>query len=276
MQVSFSKMQSLGNDFMVVQSEALPDPTPELVRTLSCRTHGVGFDQLLIVKPDPSDLADIYCRIFNADGSQALQCGNGMRCISRFAVDHGLLAAGTTSIRIRTDGWIVVVDFLADGLLRADMGEPELKRAAIPFIGEGDLIDCPIEVNGKTLRIAVLSLGNPHAVLEVPDVDNFAVEEIGSALQNHACFPNSVNVEFMQCIDRGCIKIRIYERGVGETQACGSGATAAAWVAVRRKLADDRLRVVMPGGELLVEHHRSRMTLTGPAEYVDKEGTVEI
>lgn len=276
MQVQFSKMQSLGNDFMIVDATTTPfSPADRLIQNLADRQQGVGFDQLLIADRTQSADADISCRIFNADGGEVAQCGNGIRCLARFARDRGLAGADSEAVCIATDERVMGNTFLPEGLVRTNMGQPVLTPQDIPFACDGDLMDYAITLNEATLHIAVLSFGNPHAIVQVDDVDHFAVAEVGAALQSHQCFPESVNVEFVQRIDTHHLKIRIYERGVGETKACGSGASAVTWFAVHQGIADSPLQVEMPGGTLTAEWDGSHLFLTGPTEYVTQDMTID-
>ncbi len=275
MPVRFSKMQSLGNDFMIVDATAQTfSPSPEVIARLGDRRTGVGFDQLLMATEVAPDASEIFCRIFNADGGEVMQCGNGVRCLARFAADKGLLTVGAQGIGIKTRTRTTVLEMADDGMIRAAMGQAVTAPERIPFACEGDLMSYPMDVGGREFNIGVLSFGNPHAVVEVARLDDIPVADLGAAMQTHECFPQGVNVEFMQCIDRNTIALRIYERGAGETMACGSGACAAAVIAVRRKRTDSNLRIRMPGGELAAVCDGDSVVLTGPALYV-YDGSVE-
>lgn len=266
-------MQSLGNDFLVVHGMP-PSLSAETVCRLADRRTGVGFDQLLVVSAAVDGAAELACRIFNADGGEVTQCGNGMRCAARFALDEGLVAAAAR-VRIKTAARVMEMTMLDDGLVCANMGQPDLEPEKIPFAGNGDLMSYPMDVGGREFKIGVLSFGNPHAVVEVTGLESFPVADLGAAMQAHECFPQGVNVEFMQRVDRGRISLRVYERGAGETAACGSGACAAAVIAQRRGLTGARVRVEMPGGGLDVSCEEGGVMLTGTAERV-YQGVVEI
>lgn len=269
-------MQSLGNDFMIVDATAQTfSPSPEVIARLGDRRTGIGFDQLLMVTEAAPDSSEISCRIFNADGGEVMQCGNGVRCLARFAADKGLVAPAARDIGIKTQTRKTTFEMLDDGMIRAAMGRAVTVPEQIPFACEGDLMSYPMDVGGREFNIGVLSFGNPHAVVEVARLDDIPVAGLGAAMQTHECFPQGVNVEFMQCIDRNTIALRIYERGAGETMACGSGACAAAVIAVRRNLTDADVRVRMPGGELEAVCDGDSVVLTGPALYV-YDGTVVV
>ncbi|WP_339806389.1 diaminopimelate epimerase [uncultured Marinobacter sp.] len=251
-QLSFTKMHGLGNDFMVVDAISQPFRLrPEMIRKLADRHFGVGFDQLLVVEPPGMPDVDFRYRIFNADGSEVEQCGNGARCFARFVRDQRLTnrrvlrvqtAAGVIELRIGRDGWVTV-----------DMGVPELNPPAIPFAADSLQLVYPVEVNGQLVELSVVSMGNPHGVLLVDDVDTAPVETLGPLLERHPRFPARANIGFLQIIDRGHARLRVYERGSGETLACGSGACAAVVVGRLRGLLDDKVRVTLPGGDLVIE-----------------------
>lgn len=251
-QLSFTKMHGLGNDFMVVDAISQPFRLrPEMIRKLADRHFGVGFDQLLVVEPPGMPDVDFRYRIFNADGSEVEQCGNGARCFARFVRDQRLTnrrvlrvqtAAGVIELRIGRDGWVTV-----------DMGVPELNPPAIPFAADSLQLVYPVEVNGQLVELSVVSMGNPHGVLLVDDVDTAPVETLGPLLERHPRFPARANIGFLQIIDRGHARLRVYERGSGETLACGSGACAAVVVGRLRGLLDDKVRVTLSGGDLVIE-----------------------
>ncbi len=267
--LSFTKMHGLGNDFMVVDAISQPFRLrPEMIRKLADRHYGVGFDQLLVVEPPGLPDVDFRYRIFNADGSEVEQCGNGARCFARFVRDQRLTnrrvirvqtAAGVIELRTGRDGWVTV-----------NMGVPELDPAAIPFVADERRVVYPIEVDGRHLDISAVSMGNPHGVLEVDDVNTAPVATLGPRLEQHPRFPARANIGFLQVIDRGRIRLRVYERGSGETLACGSGACAAVVAGQLRGLLDNRVRVTLPGGELAIEWQGegAPVMMAGPAERV--------
>ena len=276
MQVHFSKMQSLGNDFMIVDgSDEDFSLSPEVIAKLADRRTGIGFDQLLVVTECSPQSRELTCRIFNSDGGEVMQCGNGLRCLARFVADKHLVDDAAQEIRIKTQTRATTFELLKDGMVCAAMGKAITAPEEIPFACEGDLMSYPIDVGGREFNIGVISFGNPHAVVEVAQLDDIPIADLGAAMQTHECFPQGVNVEFMQCIDRGTIALRIYERGAGETMACGSGACAAAAIAVRRDLTDASVRVRMPGGELSAVCENDVVTLTGPAAHV-YDGVVDL
>lgn len=249
MRLEFTKMHGLGNDFMVIdlvsQRVRL---TPELIRQLADRHFGVGFDQLLVVEPPGRPDVDFCYRIFNADGSEVSQCGNGARCFARFVRERRLTrkdvlrvetASGVIELRIDDLGWVTV-----------DMGSPRFAPAEIPFVAESEALVYPVDVNGQRVELSTVSMGNPHAVLLVDNVDTAPVETLGPALESHVRFPQRVNVGFMQVVNRHQIRLRVFERGTGETLACGTGACAAAVAGIRRGLLDTPVKVRLPGGEL--------------------------
>lgn len=250
--LSFTKMHGLGNDFMVVDAISQPFRLrPEMIRKLADRHLGVGFDQLLVVEPPGLPDVDFRYRIFNSDGSEVEQCGNGARCFARFVRDQRLTnrrvirvqtAAGVIELRVGREGWVTV-----------NMGVPELNPAAIPFAAESRQLVYPVEVNGQTVELSAISMGNPHGVLLVDDVDTAPVETLGPALERHPRFPSRANIGFLQVIDRGRARLRVFERGAGETMACGTGACAAVVAGQLRGLLDNRVRITVPGGDLVIE-----------------------
>ncbi|WP_133510814.1 diaminopimelate epimerase [Candidatus Thiosymbion oneisti] len=266
MGLRFTKMHGLGNDFVVF--DALRQrvmPTPELCRRLADRHFGVGCDQILLVEQPRSPAMDFYYRIFNADGSEVEQCGNGARCLARFVTDKGLtakrvLCVGTAAGDIR-------LYLKEDGLVRVDMGVPRFEPERIPFVADAAAEHYPLEVEGGTLDIGAVSMGNPHAVLRVEDLAATPVPTLGALIESHARFPRRVNAGFMQVLDAGNIRLRVYERGVGETLACGTGACAAVAVGRRWGLLAERVRVDLPGGELVIEwpDESGTIWMTGPA-----------
>ena len=269
MRLQFEKMQGIGNDFVVLEaSDASLSLTPEQIRWIADRRFGVGCDQLLIADAPVNDGAHVAMRIFNADGSPAKQCGNGVRCFAQFVRDHGIVDADP--VRIATEDRVMEASILADGEVRADMGAPVFEPAAIPMLAAERASSYVLRVAGKEFTIGAVSMGNPHAVLVADDIEAAPVSAVGQLIQGHEWFPKGVNVGFMQVVSRDHVRLRVYERGVGETLACGSGACAAAAVGIDRGLIDKRVRVDLRGGSLAIEWHgeSAPMWMTGPAARV--------
>jgi len=264
--LKFLKMHGLGNDFVVLdgirQQLAL---TPEQLRYLADRNFGVGCDQILLVEPATLPDVDFRYRIFNADGGEVEQCGNGARCFVRFVHEAGL--TDKREIRVETRSGIIVPRLEADGKVTVDMGVPRFQPQQIPFLHDDDVVVYNLDVADETLEISVVSMGNPHAVQVVDCVDGAPVEAHGPLIENHQRFPQRVNAGFMQVVDRHAIKLRVYERGAGETLACGTGACAAVVAGIRRGLLDSPVRVSTRGGDLnIVWGGDGRPVLmTGPA-----------
>ena len=265
MQLQFTKMQGLGNDFIVVDgvSQQL-DISAEQARRLANRKHGIGCDQILMVEKPQQSGVDFNYRILNADGGEVEQCGNGARCFAVFVRDKGL--TDKTSIRVQTTGSLMTLNVEADNKVTVDMGVPEFEPANIPFISNERSDSYALDVNGSNLRVAVLAIGNPHAVQIVDDVDSAPVDELGPLIEAHDRFPNRVNAGFMQIIDKNQVKVRVYERGVGETLACGSGACAAVVAGRLWGLLNEKVDVILRGGPLTV-------TWQGQGEPVFMTGT---
>ena len=249
MKLKFSKMHGLGNDFVVLDGVRQQiSLTPEQLRYLADRHFGVGCDQILLVEqPGRSDV-DFRYRIFNADGSEVEQCGNGARCFVRFVHDTGL--TDKREIRVETLKGVIAPRLEANGNVTVDMGEPRFLPAEIPFLHDDDVVIYNLDVADETLEIGVVSMGNPHAVQVVDNVDQAPVGEHGPLIENHQRFPQRVNAGFMQVVDRHAIKLRVYERGSGETLACGTGACAAVVSGIRRGLLESPVRVTTRGGDL--------------------------
>ncbi|HYW90863.1 MAG TPA: diaminopimelate epimerase [Gammaproteobacteria bacterium] len=270
MLLEFTKMQGLGNDFVVIDAVAAPvELSGERLRRLADRRFGVGCDQVLMLERAPAgSQADFRYRIFNADGGEVEQCGNGARCMARFARERGYLR-GPRAV-FDTAGGLIRLRIERDGRVRADMGVPRLEPGEIPFEAPRREATYALAVDGERRTIAALSLGNPHAVLQVPDVDRAPVAELGSRIERHPRFPRRVNVGFMQVAGRNRIRLRVYERGVGETLACGTGACAAAVAGRLQGLLDARVTVELRGGELTVEWEGEGkpVSMTGPGEVV--------
>jgi len=272
----FTKMQGLGNDFVVVDATREPFTlTPTQIRRLADRRFGVGCDQVLVVEEARSAGADFRYRIFNADGGEVQQCGNGARCFVVFARDHGLTDRRT--LTVETAGGLIRPTLEADGSVTVDMGVPRFAAADVPFVGGSGGVTDALEVDGASVTVSALSMGNPHAVQVVADVDGAPVTTQGPCIETHARFPERVNAGYMQVIDRATIRLRVWERGAGETLACGTGACAAVVAGIRRGLLDDQVRVVTRGGELAIacEGDGRPVMMTGPATTVF-EGTWEI
>lgn len=269
MRLEFTKMHGLGNDFMVIdlvsQRARL---TTEEIRTLADRNFGVGFDQLLIVEPPGSPDVDFRYRIFNADGSEVSQCGNGARCFARFVRDRRLSRKDV--LRVETASGIITLTITPDGWVTVNMGVPRLVPAEIPFIADTQAITYPIDANGTALEIGAVSMGNPHAVIVVDSVKDAPVPTIGPIMESHPRFPERVNVGFMEIVARDRINLRVYERGAGETLACGTGACAAVVSGIQRGLLDARVQVHLPGGELDISWHGdgTPVMMTGPTAKV--------
>lgn len=266
MKLKFSKMHGLGNDFMVIDGvRQHVDLTPEKIRELGHRQFGIGFDQLLLVEPSGSGENDFRYRIFNSDGGEVEQCGNGARCFARFVAEQGLSAK--EAIRVETAKGVIVPHLLADGTVTVDMGVPRFRPAEIPFVAEDEALIYPLTASDRQCDISVVSMGNPHAVQVVDDVDSFPVAELGPMIESHARFPERVNAGFMQIVSREEIRLRVYERGAGETLACGTGACAAVVAGIRRGLLDHTVKVHTRGGDLSIhwEGQGQPVMMTGPA-----------
>lgn len=258
-------MQGLGNDFVVLdgvrQRIAL---TPEQLRALADRHFGVGCDQILLVeRPSRPDM-DFRYRIFNADGSEVEQCGNGARCFVRFVHDQGLTEK--TRIKVQTQNALLELALEADGNVTVDMGAPRFAPAEIPFVSDCEAVIQPLQVGDSEVGITVVSMGNPHAVQVVPDVDQAPVAVQGPLIEHHPRFPQRVNAGFMEIQDRHAIKLRVFERGSGETLACGTGACAAVVAGIRRGLLDSPVKVSTRGGMLEIAWAEGQsVMMTGPA-----------
>jgi diaminopimelate epimerase len=266
MLMKFTKMHGLGNDFVVIDAVTQNvRVTGSMVRRLANRTLGIGCDQVLVIEaPTEADI-DFNYRIFNQDGSEVEQCGNGARCLARYVYDRQL--TGKNPILVKTKNRVMTMHLEDNKLVTVDMGIPQLDPAQIPFQAEQPAALYNIDVAGKTYQVAAVSMGNPHTLLQVDDVDTAPVETLGPELECHARFPNRVNVGFMQIVDRNTIKLRVFERGVGETQACGSGACAAAVAAIQQELVDSSVTVQLSGGDLNIQWQGQNkpLLMTGPA-----------
>ena len=252
MKLKFAKMHGLGNDFMVIDAiNQRFSPRPELVRQWADRYHGIGFDQMLVVeKPETANAAFRY-RIYNADGGEVAQCGNGARCFARFVREQGL--TDLDIIAVETSTGLLQLEAIDASRYRVNMGVPRFEPDAIPL-----RVDCQqdlysTEFKGAEISFSALSIGNPHMVIPVVDVDSASVETLGPYFETHMMFPERDNIGFMQILDPACFKLRVFERGVGETRACGSGACAAMVAGVRLGLLDPKAIAILRGGELKLE-----------------------
>ncbi len=288
----FAKLHGLGNSYIYIDLVTQSSPAidwPALARRVSDPGFGIGSDGLILILP--SDRADLRMRMFNADGSEGEMCGNGIRCLARYAADSGLLQgdrlqvetlAGVLDLQlVRTDGEVTAV--------RVDMGRPRLRPADLPMVlpgahqaahrdgkpgrppaaDEGPVLNEPLAVDGEVCHVTAVSMGNPHCVLFVDDVDAAPVRTLGPRLETHAAFPKGVNVEFIQVLDKNNLRMRVWERGSGETNACGTGACASAVAAALLGFTDRRVTVHMPGGGLDIEWaSNDRVYMTGPCEYI--------
>ena len=265
----FTKMQGLGNDFVVFDGiRQQVELTAAEVKRLADRRFGVGCDQILVVEKPTRPDVDFRYRIWNADGGEVEQCGNGARCFVHFVRRQGLTTKD--KIRVETAGGIIVPEIVAGGEVAVDMGVPRFAAADIPFAGEGDAVIRPLDVEGVTVLVTLVSMGNPHAVQVVDDVDLAPVASQGPRIERDRRFPQRVNAGYMQVVDRVNIRLRVWERGVGETPACGTGACAAVVAGIRRGLLDSRVSVETRGGRLAVAWPGSGavVTMTGPAATV--------
>jgi diaminopimelate epimerase len=273
MQIDFTKMHGLGNDFVVIDAVNQDVQLgPEQVRLIADRHFGIGCDQLLLVERPTVAAAEFRYRIFNADGGEVQQCGNGARCFARFVHDRGMTAS--TTIPVETAGGMIYLELEDDGQVTVDMGVPSFDPASLPFeagnVAEEEPEYHQLLVNGEKYAIGAVSVGNPHAVLLVESVDQAPVATLGAAIESHERFPERVNVGFMEILDRAHIRLRVFERGAGETLACGTGACAAVAVGVHNSLLDHTVQVALKGGNLTIRWQGNGHTLfmTGPAQTV--------
>lgn len=277
--MKFTKMHGLGNDYVYVNCfEEKIDNPPAVARFVSDRHFGIGSDGLIMI--NPSKTADFEMEMYNADGSRGEMCGNGIRCVAKYVYDYGL--TDKTQISVETLGGIKYLDLtVEDGkvsLVKVDMGKPKLEADRIPIISEREqVIDEPIEVDGKEYHMTGVSMGNPHAVIYVDDVKGLDLEKIGPKFENHERFPKRINTEFVHCIDRQTVEMRVWERGSGETLACGTGACAVAVSSILNNLTDTQVTVKLLGGDLQIEWDREkdRVFMTGPATVVF-DGVIDI
>ena len=283
MRIRFTKMQGAGNDFVVLDATRAPiELSAEQYRRLGDRHFGVGADQILVVERSDTPGVDFRYRIFNNSGDEVEQCGNGARCFVHYVRDKGLSDKDT--IRVETMNTLLELQLQSDGRVTVDMGAPIFELASIPFDATGlqprrshGFEQWPIEVDGREVEVAVLSMGNPHAVQIVADVDSAPVESQGPLIERHARFPRQVNAGFMQIVGRDRVRLRVHERGAGETLACGTGACAAVVAGIRLGLLDARVDVEARGGRLTIEWNGGDkpVFMTGPAQTVF-EGEIDI
>lgn len=277
--MKFTKMQGIGNDYVYVNcfQENIENPS-EVSRRISDRHFGIGSDGLILIKP--SEKADFEMEMYNADGSQGAMCGNGMRCVGKYVYDYGL--TDKTRISVDTKSGIKYLDLTVENkkvkLVRVNMGAPVLEPKSIPMVYEGErVISQPFNVGQDIYEITAVSMGNPHAVVYMEDVKNLPLEEISPKFEKHPAFPESVNTEFVRVIDRRTVEMRVWERGSGETLACGTGACAVAVASVLNGYTEDEVTVRLLGGDLKIFWDRTEnlVYMTGPAEVVF-EGEIEI
>ncbi len=270
--VAFTKMQGTGNDFIVVDARSNDaDRVIRHARFLCDRKFGIGADQLLLIRS--SQRADFQMQIFNADGSEVEMCGNGIRCFAKYLKDRGL--TDKASIRVETPAGIMTPTIRGERV-SVDMGEPILDGPAIPVKLEGRVIAQPIRVGEQTYSMTCVSMGNPHCVIPVEKLDTFPVKEVGSAIESHPLFPNRVNVEFVQVLSRREIRMRVWERGAGETLSCGTGACASVVASVLNDWTGREVQVHLAGGDLEIRWAAdNRVTLTGPGQEVFT-GTIDL
>lgn len=270
--MKFTKMQGLGNDYVYVDCtrQELPDPE-KTARIVSDRHFGIGSDGLILICP--SDKADFEMRMYNADGSRGEMCGNGIRCVAKYVYDYGL--TDQTSISVETLGGIKYLDLTVEhgkvSLVKVDMGTPILEPSRIPVAASGTrVVDEPLEVEGKVYHMTCVSMGNPHAVIFMDDVAGLDLEKIGPSFENHERFPNRVNTEFVKVLDQNTVEMRVWERGSGETLACGTGACAVAVASILNGYTEDQVTVRLLGGDLEISWDRAedKVYMTGPAKVV--------
>ncbi|TCS81715.1 diaminopimelate epimerase [Muricomes intestini] len=270
--MKFTKMQGLGNDYVYINGfiEKIGNPA-ELAVKISDRHFGIGSDGLILI--NPSSVADFEMEMYNADGSRGEMCGNGIRCVAKYVYDYGLI--DKTQISVETLSGIKYLVLTVENQkvvqVRVDMGKPELKPDRIPILAEGEtVINVPIEVDGREYKMTGVSMGNPHVVIYMDDIQHLDIERIGPKFENHECFPNRINTEFVKVLDRNTVEMRVWERGSGETLACGTGACAVAVACVLGGLTEEKITVRLLGGDLFIEWDWEKDTvyMTGPAEVV--------
>jgi diaminopimelate epimerase len=276
MRLAFTKMHGLGNDFIVFDARGPDDlPSSEAIRRLADRRKGIGFDQALVLEPPRRDGTDVYYRIFNADGSEVEQCGNGARCIARLVATRA--SRQDQPLLMDSPGGVVEARLRRDGLVSVAMGVPDFSPASLPFLADREQPSYRVDLPGGPVEFAAVSIGNPHAVTRVRSVEDAPVDSVGPAMENHARFPRRVNVGFLEVVAPDHVRLRVFERGVGETRACGTGACAAVAVARRHGPLAEDVQVDLPGGRLTVQWPGpgQPIWLTGPAETAF-EGHVDV
>lgn len=278
--MKFTKMQGIGNDYVYVNClEEKVDHPEELAKLVSDRHFGIGSDGLILIKP--SEVADFEMAMYNADGSRGEMCGNGIRCVAKYVYDRGL--TDKTHISIETLAGIKYLELTVEkgqvSQVRVDMGEPELLAEKIPVISQQEkVIDVPITAGEKDYRMTCVSMGNPHCVVFMEDMEHLEIEKIGPLFENHELFPKRINTEFVKVIDRKTLQMRVWERGSGETLACGTGACATAVAAMLNGFCEEEVQIHLLGGDLTIEWNKesNHVFMTGPAEIVfDGEITCE-
>ncbi len=270
----FTKMHGLGNDFIIFDAPPSGAPGTEIIRRLADRYTGIGFDQALMLEPPRRPGTVAYYRIFNADGREVEQCGNGARCIARFLRERGGAPEG--ELVLDSPGGLVQTRMQGDQV-SVTMGVPDFNPASLPFVASDEAHVYPLQLVGRDVEIGAVSVGNPHAVIRVPSVTDAPVARLGPLIESHPRFPRRTNVGFMEVIDRCHIRLRVHERGTGETRACGTGACAAVAVGRRHGLLDENVRVDLPGGRLDIQWKGpgELIWMTGPAELAF-EGDVKL
>lgn len=267
--INFTKMHGLGNDFVVIDAvnQAI-NLSPEQIRFMADRHFGIGFDQLLLVEKPLSSNADFKYRIFNADGSEVAQCGNGARCFARFVHEKKLFNGNT--ITVDTDAGQLILELVGKDLVKVNMGVPRHVPSEIPVRIDRESKTYSVEINGTTIEFGAVSLGNPHAVIQVEDINVAPVAEVGKALESNPLFPERANIGFMEIVNRKQIKLRVFERGAGETLACGSGACSAVVIGIEQNLIDNQVTVDLLGGQLAISWvgRGEPVLMTGPATTV--------
>ena len=277
--MKFTKMQGIGNDYVYVNcfEEKVENPGKLAVR-VSDRHFGIGSDGLILIKP--SERADFCMEMYNADGSEGAMCGNGVRCVGKYVYDYGLTEQ--TSIQVETKSGIKYLDLTVEegkvSQVRVNMGAPELSPSGIPVLADGDkVLDAPIMVDGREYRMTCVSMGNPHAVVYLNDVKNLEIEKIGPMFEMHPCFPDRVNTEFVRVVDGHTLEMRVWERGSGETLACGTGACAVAVASILNGHVSGEVTVKLLGGDLKIlwDEQENIVYMTGPAA-VGVDGEIEV
>lgn len=275
MLINFSKMHGLGNDFVVIDAvNQTVDLSATVIKALADRHYGVGFDQLLLVQR-ATGTADFRYVIYNADGSEVSQCGNGARCFALFVTLKGL--TDKRSIRVETGAGDLLLTINADNQVRVDMGVPRLEPASIPLLVDQQKLQYAVEVGGHNIEFSALSMGNPHAVIQVDNIKTAAVEKIGAAMESHPVFPERANIGFSEITGKSSLSLRVFERGAGETLACGSGACAAAVAGIQLGKLTSPVTVGLRGGELIIDWkgEGQPVLMTGPATFVF-DGMIEV